>query len=110
MQDVMWDEEEEEEEEPVIWPTEAEMVAHVQEVHEYAAIGWLGHHDIIAHLQLVAGDKGMGVGGWEIPMPWPLGWGPYHLVWHMADAAALGGGLGGPLEQALLALLASGYV
>jgi hypothetical protein len=88
---------------PMMMATEAELVAHVQEVQEAVAVGWLAEDDIVAHLQEVAEGMGMGVRGWEIPMPWPHGWGPYALVWQMANAAVGGG----DLEAALFVLLST---
>jgi hypothetical protein len=44
-------------------------------------------------------------------MPWPLGWGPYPLVKHLAETAGMEENLGhGPLEQAYwLCWLAGSY-
>jgi hypothetical protein len=62
MQDMMmWNEEEGDE--PQFWLSEAQLAAAVHEVHQYAASGHLRHVDIIEHMELVAMEMGMGVGG-----------------------------------------------
>jgi hypothetical protein len=80
-------------------PLEAVLVSYVEEVHEAAALGLLTENDMIAILQLVA--DGMG-----LDTVVDLGWGPYPLVWQMADAAYLDS----DLEAALFALLGSGFL